>query len=248
MESTPTFAYSDSFIPAGPRKKRKGKTREAPPSPLILLERAQEEITSGDWFSECREILQGALRDTSIDCPEVLCLGLGNPCSSRDARAQLAFLIRLCASFDIAPSTVSVYDPVFTDADQELFQVLGMTPLKDNKALGCPTILYMPHCGIKLYENILRENWTAPQLATIVFIANRLGEYVDNNPAFKLNRDYPCLNRLVPHLNSRPLPTSTAYSTAFNNLSVQYVKRTVLASLDDAFWERPASPPSTNSC
>ncbi|KAH7924552.1 hypothetical protein BV22DRAFT_497717 [Leucogyrophana mollusca] len=244
METPPSFAYSDSFIQAGPRKKRKGKgkAREAP-SPLVLLERTQEEIASGDWFSECQEILQGALRDTSVVSPEVLCLGLGSPASSRDARAQLAFLIRQCASFDIAHATVSVYDPVFTDADQDLFQVFGMKMLADNKnakhPLGRPTILYMPHCDIGLYENIIRENWTVEQLSGIVFIANRLAEYLENNPASKLEREYPCLMRLAPHLDSRPLPTSGAYPTAFNNVSVQYVKRTILSSLGDAFWEHP---------
>ena len=34
-------------------------------------------------------------------CPKVLCLGLGSPSASRDARAQLAFLLTLCEDLRI---------------------------------------------------------------------------------------------------------------------------------------------------
>jgi hypothetical protein len=36
------------------------------------------------------------------------------------------------------------------------------------------------------------------------------------------------LSNLVPHLETLPLPTSNLYPSAFNNCSVQFVKRSVL--------------------
>jgi hypothetical protein len=42
-----------------------------------------------------------------------------------------------------------------------------------------PTILYMPHCEVMLYESVLRDNWNKERLANIVFIGNRLSNYVD---------------------------------------------------------------------
>lgn len=90
-----------------------------------------------------KEIFHEALRNVCIKPQKVLCLGLGSPSSSRDARAQLALLSDLCASSDMVrgihqpfvvglsfvrqdAGDVSVYDPVFTDADRQLFQTLGM--------------------------------------------------------------------------------------------------------------------------
>ncbi|EGO21000.1 hypothetical protein SERLADRAFT_335274, partial [Serpula lacrymans var. lacrymans S7.9] len=208
-----SFAYSEPFTRAGPRKKRRRKPSGEPPQPLEQLERTKKELESNTvWLSTCHgsflrrkhdplcfpEILQDVLQDLSFAASEVLCLGLGSPVSSRDARAQLAFLIRFCSLCDIDLQNVSVYDPVFTDADSALLQALGMQCLADNRARTFsirvsifylfqnakhpvirPTILYMPHCDMDLYENIIRENWTREQLSNIIFIANRFSDYID---------------------------------------------------------------------
>lgn len=41
------------------------------------------------------------------------------------------------------------------------------------------TILYMPHCDMNLYERVIRANWTFQGLCGIIFVTNRLGDYVD---------------------------------------------------------------------
>jgi hypothetical protein len=46
-------------------------------------------------------------------------------------------------------------------------------------AVQRPTILYMPHCDLKLYENIIGANWSEEQLARIIFVANRFSDYTD---------------------------------------------------------------------
>ena len=45
--------------------------------------------------------------------------------------------------------------------------------------LSEPTIVYMPHCDLPLYENILRANGSRDRLGRLVLIANRLSEYID---------------------------------------------------------------------
>ncbi|KAF9246484.1 hypothetical protein BU15DRAFT_85244 [Melanogaster broomeanus] len=233
-----SFAY-ETFTPVNPRKKRKGKVHKHAISPLELLARVTEEIaTDGGWASECGGLLQMAVRDMRIKPKNVLCLGLGSPCSSRDARAQLAFLNQICAFSDMDSASVSVYDPVFTDTDRELFQDLG---IQLRHSLDGPTILYMPHCDLKLYEIVIRANWSYQRLCDIMFLANRFSDYIDNNLVSTLEKESPCLMRLVPFVESRPLPTSTAFPTAFNNLSLQYVRRTPLSLEDNAFWEIPPS-------
>lgn len=42
-----------------------------------------------------------------------------------------------------------------------------------------PTIVFMPHCDLQLYENLLCENWKKERLSQVVLIANRLSEYLD---------------------------------------------------------------------
>lgn len=46
-------------------------------------------------------MLRGSLRDAMFISPDILCLGLGSPGSSRDARVQLAFLLSVCHELDI---------------------------------------------------------------------------------------------------------------------------------------------------
>ncbi|KAG1877791.1 SRR1-domain-containing protein [Suillus subalutaceus] len=183
MEDT-SFAYSQATTRA-----REGNGKHEPPLLIDLVDRCKADIESNGWITACLGLVQDALRKTNISCPGVLCLGLGSPSLSREARAQLAFLISLYTTLEIAPSDVSVYDPVFTDADKALFQSFGMRCLADTASLlFCydgkheveqPTILYMPHCDLKLYENIIGANWSEEQLARIIFISNRFSDYTD---------------------------------------------------------------------
>ncbi|KAG1762446.1 SRR1-domain-containing protein [Suillus occidentalis] len=198
MEDT-SFAYSQATTRTRARKKRRG---DEPPLLIDLVDRCKADIESDGWITTCLGwerastndcLIQDALRKTDMPCPDVLCLGLGSPSSSRVARAQLAFLISSCTILEIVLSNVSVYDPVFTDADKALFQSFGMRCLPDTASLlflpvlfqngklvvERPTILYMPHCDLKLYENIIGTNWSEEQLARIIFIANRFSDYTD---------------------------------------------------------------------
>ncbi|KAG2158435.1 SRR1-domain-containing protein [Suillus bovinus] len=232
MEDT-SFEYSQATTRARARKNRRGNGRHEQPLLTDLVDRSIADIESNGWMTTCLGLVKDALRKTNMTCPDVLCLGLGSPSSSREARAQLAFLISSCTILEIGPSNVSVYDPVFTDADKALFQSFGMRCLPDTASLFAhdgkhvverPTILYMPHCDLKLYENIIGANWSEEQLARIIFIANRFSDYTDSHPQSKLEVESPYLMRLVPHLESHSLPALENFSSAFNNISVQHVK------------------------
>jgi len=111
-------------------------------------------------------------------------------------------------------------------------------------ALRNPTILFMPHCDRNLYENVLRVNWTKERLQNILLVANRFSEYVDSIPSHKLTAESPCLMRIAPYLDSRELPALTSPATAFNNTSIQLVRRDALRVLDQdtSFWQLPDFP------
>ncbi|KIK67752.1 hypothetical protein GYMLUDRAFT_155023, partial [Collybiopsis luxurians FD-317 M1] len=114
----------------------------------------------------------------------VSCLGLGSPESSDNARAQMAFLLKACDYFNIDHSSISVFDPVFTDEDKLLFRELGVSVLDNNgsirrpDAVDGPTLLFMPHCDLTLYEDVLSTNWSLDHLGNILFICNTFAEYL----------------------------------------------------------------------
>ncbi|KAH9854032.1 hypothetical protein C2E23DRAFT_894228 [Lenzites betulinus] len=249
------FGYEDHFTPArsARKKKRKNRPHPAPPSPAVLLDRVSEELAEGAWL-RATQIAPASLRESldeafpaSDAAPGVLCLGLGSPAASRDARAQLAFLLAACDDLRIDRANVSAYDPVFAADDLQLLAQLGVAPLPENRrasyGLRGPTIAFMPHCDLDLYENVLRENWSRARLPNILLIANRLHEYADSIPSRKLAAEHPCVARLVPHLTTRPLQPCAAFPTAFNNTAIQHVAPARLAARDADWWTLPQAGP-----
>jgi len=185
--------------------------------------------------------MQDSLTALSWTSPNVLCLGLGSPCTSRDSRNQLAFLLHITERFHIKHGRVSIYDPVFTEEDVALLTELELCRLTDNQhglyPVEGPTIVFMPHCEVDLYEDFLRANWTLERISNILLVANQLDDYVLANPSHRLNAKFPCISRLAPHLVSRPLPPSGFNPTAFNNSSVQFVRGAALSLSGD--WLLP---------
>lgn len=134
MTDTESFDYNTQFTPARPKKKRKNKTGLVPILPQVALERTIQELTTGGWMLECTRrspllpslpenahqnnfnpVFSELVRETAssifsyLSNPRrIICLGLGSPSSSRDARAQLAFLLELCDSIFIVCS-LSLY-------------------------------------------------------------------------------------------------------------------------------------------
>ncbi|KAJ7867953.1 SRR1-domain-containing protein [Mycena leptocephala] len=238
------FQYSD-FKPVVPRKKRKNKVQSERPSLLTLVQRASEELAKDDWNAQCQQILQDHLTAHSLSPSQILCLGLGSPSASPNSRAQLGFLLEICKSTRIEHANVSIYDPVFSEEDDALFEQLGFYVLPESKAsalgsgetlplttfqdgkhpLNATTILWMPHCDLDLYENVLAANWSRDQLSYVILVSNRLGDYVDNNPRGKLEARAPCVLRLESVMQCCLLPVSTACTTAFNTIAIQSVDR-----------------------
>ncbi|KAA1471268.1 SRR1-domain-containing protein [Dentipellis sp. KUC8613] len=213
-------------------------------TPMELYERCSQELGSGNWLEDCHQMLRGALDIASVTSPRVFCLGLGCPASSKDARAQLAFLLRTCDVLSIDRSKVSAYDPVFAAEDVNLLTALGVAYLDDNKRgrypIGSPTLLFMPHCDAKLYENILRENWSRDRLPHLFMLCNLFSEYLDSTPSRQLAARFPCLTRLAPYLVVRALPSGSPFPTAFTSTAVQFVTPQALpVDSDRAFWDLP---------
>ncbi|KAK0459564.1 SRR1-domain-containing protein [Desarmillaria tabescens] len=224
-QTTPPGSSSE-FIAVSSQRKRKNRPRRDRPSVSDLVERTKQDLQNDPWTAAAIQIVRessGAIHNNG--CPDVLCLGLGSPCSSPNSRAQLAFLLLICKSLNIDHSRVSLYDPVFTEEDlcffaEQKLKVLPTNNEREGYAIESPTLVYMPHCDMELHEGILKDNST---VRNAVLICNRLGDYVESNPSHKLEARVPYLCRIVPFLVSVPLPPSNVWPTAFNNTSVQYL-------------------------
>ncbi|KAJ7090038.1 SRR1-domain-containing protein [Mycena crocata] len=219
-----SFKYDD-FKPVVSRKKRKNKVQLERPPLLTLVQRAREDLAKDDWNSQCQQILRKHMTAHSLSCSQVLCLGLGSPSSSPNSRAQLGFLLEICEAMGIEHGNVSIYDPVFSDEDENLFKQLRLRAQEGRYPLDTPTIFWMPHCDLDLYESVLATNWSREQLACMILICNRLGDYVDSNPRHKLETRAPCLLRFEEVMECRLLPVSNTCTTAFNAIAIQSVRR-----------------------
>jgi len=223
------------FTPVKSPRKRRNKLQKVPRSALALLQYVREELGQDEWGKECQRIVKECLSIASLASPQVLCLGLGSPSTSVNARVQLALLLDVCDYLKVDREHVSVYDPVFTAEDASLFGELRIRLLTENKNGGYlimrPTLCFMPHCDIDIYENLLQANWSKERLSNIVLVANRLSDYLDRNPIHKLKSRAPCLLRLAPILHYRPLPMPRSWPTAFNNTAVQFIGDSAIPTL-----------------
>lgn len=140
---------------------------------------------------------------------------------------------------------MSIYDPIFTTEDHSLFKELNMKVSTNNDDvsyhLKVPTICFMPHCDLHLYETLLRSNWNTAQLSNMFLVGNHLKAYLENNSKGELESSSPCLLQIAPLLDSRPLPPSDVRPTAFNNISAQFLSRTLVS--DNVALNCLSSPP-----
>ncbi|KAL1658472.1 SRR1-domain-containing protein [Schizophyllum commune] len=214
---------SSDFSPVA-RKKRRNKTYQSRP----LLERVQRILDElcgyGEdavWAEEVKEIFQEnitAMRSRPARCN---CLGLGSPEDSEAARVQLALLLHLGDKLELPRSNVTLYDPQFTDADYKLFDGLGLRGLREepDHFTTEPTLFYMIHCDMTLYESVLKANES--NLEHILLAGNRLHHYVENKPTRELGKDAPTLLRLAPRMDARVLPSSPSWPNAMAFTAVQ---------------------------
>ncbi|TFY68900.1 hypothetical protein EVG20_g3370 [Dentipellis fragilis] len=212
----PTFQYTHSSKPSGSRRKRKNGKHAPTLTPTELYERCSQELASGNWLEDCHQMIQGALDIASVTSPRVFCLGLGCPASSKDARAQLAFLLRTCDVLSIDRSKVSAYDPVFAAEDVNLLTALGVAYLDDNKATWkVPHRLPDPPLHAALRREAVREHPTrelvqgpaAPPLHALQPLQRLPGQVRAQAP--DRARGLPALTQILPMQHSIT-PTSRA--------------------------------------
>uniref|UniRef100_A0A1I8H8Z5 SRR1 domain-containing protein n=2 Tax=Macrostomum lignano TaxID=282301 RepID=A0A1I8H8Z5_9PLAT len=184
------------------------------------------------------------LSGASIKFASSICLGLGSPTDSRDARLQLALWMSalkdeaseagdsdkdvLAAS---APLLLAV-DPAFTPEDEQLLSSLGVTvgdptsAASRYSALPLPCLAFLPHAPNFVINNFLYENWSKSRLHGHVLLGNSLA-------SLRTNLSAPVLRQLgyiesaaevcVEAVSSSSLANrADEFFTAFNDISLQW--------------------------
>ncbi|KAL5490460.1 hypothetical protein ACEPAI_5293 [Sanghuangporus weigelae] len=229
--SDPAASKPDAFTLVARKKKknRNGKGAMKVLTPEQKLEKSRAELHSDtNWLDAVSRIVHGATATLATAAIQsILCLGLGSPSESAQARFQLSFLLELRDKILPNPVGIIAFDPVFSPEDKLLLTSLGIQIFPDNREgkheLEGATLAFMPHCDRALYENLLRANWRPEAIADLLLIGNDLRGYVDSIPSRVLGKESPCISRLALLLASTPLPEHRAFPDAFSSTAVQHV-------------------------
>ena len=110
----------------------------------------------------------------------MVCYGIGHFGVSRASALQAGLAIHLRKRLGIH-GPMFIYDPVLTENEQRAARSLGFTLLTVNevglRVVQEATLFYMPHCGRRLYSNVLRANWSAAGLARLLIVGNSFEGY-----------------------------------------------------------------------
>lgn len=95
----------------------------------------------------------------SLPFSHIRCLALGSPTESIPSLYQLAYLNQICRYLDVDETSVSLYDPIFTDIDIHLLTGLIRYQVGENcDNLGKKTLFFLPHASLELTEQVLSES------------------------------------------------------------------------------------------
>ncbi|KJE92182.1 SRR1-like protein [Capsaspora owczarzaki ATCC 30864] len=203
-----------------------GSGSESPPSSLVVARviEARKQLEQSDFLEE---IQRGTLSDSVL------------------ARYQFALCLALQEHLKI-PGQVHVFDPVFTVQDIAAVQQLGGAIISENeeakRKASVPTLFYMPHCGGRLYNNLLWANWSPAALARVLILGNPLSRYAERMSNASFQTALPYIAQVLPAVRETPLPSFRVRNDVFNDTSVVKFNVSALQALPEAQWSSAPEP------
>ncbi|EGW31920.1 uncharacterized protein SPAPADRAFT_61023, partial [Spathaspora passalidarum NRRL Y-27907] len=151
------------------------------------LSQYQKTIAESNLFASITKSLSPA----SDGITTIRCLALGSPIESINARYQLALLVELAKN--VSASHISVYDPVFTPEDIDLFKDIfeNVDTLEEFKTNSTTTLYFLPHAPLDLTETIFKTH------EPMFVLANDIVSHTDRLTKAKLLETYPVLATMV---------------------------------------------------
>eukprot|EP00033_Pygsuia_biforma_P003475 GCRY01003805.1.p1 GENE.GCRY01003805.1~~GCRY01003805.1.p1 ORF type:complete len:264 (+),score=23.13 GCRY01003805.1:142-933(+) len=196
-------------------------------------------------FLECQERI---ITEFTF-CQELVLYGIGHFAFNFSAQFQLAFAI--CLQRKLQPKKTLFYDPVCSPHELSfLKQELGIDVVSFNeegkRRVTEKSFFFMPHCGKRLYSNLLWKNWKKESLENIAILGNTFFEYTlrpDYTP-----KTFQYVNRILPYVSSVPLLCSPAVTDSaaltLNDLSLHFFPPQTLATAPPEIWKMCEEDPS----
>ena len=127
----------------------------------------------------------------------IRCLALGSPSDSNAALYQLAFLTQVCREFDVNPSNVSLYDPVFNELDNQfLTTVTNFKITEKDTFIDLKTLYFLPHASLELTEQVLNDSKPS------FLLANDIISHTDRLTKKKIHDTYRTISLLIKVLEN----------------------------------------------
>jgi hypothetical protein len=112
---------------------------------------------------------------------DVVCYGIGRFATCVRAQLQFACFLLLRRQPFLLTGAATVYDPVMGVVERRVAAHFGVATAAANeearRVCERPTLFYMPHCGLPLYDNLLVANWTRARLSCLCILGNRFSMY-----------------------------------------------------------------------
>jgi hypothetical protein len=170
----------------------------------------------------------------------IICLGIGDPCRSEAARAQLAFAQCLARAARVAD--VRFFDPACCAACGGALRAMGVAPLVGDREGRFPadraTLFFMPHCPRFLYHNLLAFNWGSARLAPLLVLGNSFRQYSEKCRLL-IQQKRSAIEDLFDAGMIADERLDFAGSDAFSGLSLVSADAARMAQAGRAFFARP---------
>ena len=110
----------------------------------------------------------------------VICLGIGDPCSNNRSRNQLSFIKSICDECLI--SKIFFYDPITClecNSNIKDLNIKIMNSTNGEILIEEKTLFFMPNCPKFLFNNIISTNWSIDLLLNLYFLGNSFNYYIE---------------------------------------------------------------------
>lgn len=116
-----------------------------------------------------------------------------------------------------------------------------------------PTLFWMPHCPLGLYNQLISTNFTCAALSNnnnLIIIGNTFSSYSLRKLPAQLKKEAPFIDAIIAYTNSFQIPSSLSagkgkgkgnrskvFLQEFGDISVHWWSSDILSELNDSFWD-----------
>jgi len=169
----------------------------------------------------CSGVLNHAEAGVEDGCTfhDIVCYGVGHFGHGGASALQAALALELRESLAIA-GDLFLFDPVLSPNERAAAVSCGFTMIDQNETglrnAKVSTLFFMPHCGRRLYSNVLRANWTPEALSSLAILGNSFSAYRVRMLSPR-KQECCCVSRLGDQVIEQALPLYPFAQAAFND-------------------------------